>query len=359
MMPKLEEERSFAAIDLARFIFSLLIVAFHFPPFFGDSDVAGILDFIFLRYLERLAVPFFFLCSGFFLYRNCEFNASALKKEKKYILRMLRLYLVWTIVYLPLSINSFQYDDRGILHAVLLYIRNFIFTGSYFHLWYLNAAAMAVLLILIFRTRNKSPEKILMIAAAFYMLGLLAQSWFGMIKPMQVLTPMVWKCLKGVQRLIGTTRDGLFEAFLYTSIGMFFAVRKPSMKKEKAMIFLLLSLAALFVEIVYLKKMGWSRETDMYIFQVPAAAFLFAFVQNMLIKPKPVFKRLRKMSALIYYVHPFLGYMMAELLEKTGVSWNALPLLLFCLTIMTAIVFSAVILNLGERNKVRVIRLLY
>ena len=41
---------------------------------------------------------------------------------------------------------------------------------------------------------------------------------------------------------------------------------------------------------------------------------------------------------------------MAELLGKMGISWNSLPLLLFCLTALTAIVYSVAILNLGEKK---------
>ena len=48
--------------------------------------------------------------------------------------------------------------------------------------------------------------------------------------------PVLWDFLKVVQRLIGTTRSGVFEAFLFMGIGMVFAYQPIYIKMKKAIV---------------------------------------------------------------------------------------------------------------------------
>ena len=58
------EKKLFRGIDLAKFVASFLVVALHFPPL---ADLSGDLSVLLTNGVTRIAVPFFFCCSGFFL----------------------------------------------------------------------------------------------------------------------------------------------------------------------------------------------------------------------------------------------------------------------------------------------------
>lgn len=215
-------KQNYNAIDLTKFVCAILVVAIHIKPF-GDNEDFYFLNYAIQDYLARIAVPFFFVTSGFLLYRKTSFENFSIQRPLKYVLKLFRLYIIWSLIYLPLNIKTYISDGEGLIHSLMTYIRNFIFTGSYTQLWYLNATIFAVILITILLKKQVALKKIIACAVIFYFLGLLAQSYFGMIEPLCSLMPNFWNILKLFSKIIVTTRNGLFEGFLFVGIGMFFA----------------------------------------------------------------------------------------------------------------------------------------
>lgn len=62
-----------AAIDLAKYIASILIVALHAGLF---QDISSKLYFVTVQYICRFAVPFFLVCTGYFLTGKWNFNGG-------------------------------------------------------------------------------------------------------------------------------------------------------------------------------------------------------------------------------------------------------------------------------------------
>lgn len=71
----MNEKKSYAGIDDFRLIAALLIVAIHTSPLASFSETG---DFILTRIFARVAVPFFFTTSGFFLVSRYTYNAEKL-----------------------------------------------------------------------------------------------------------------------------------------------------------------------------------------------------------------------------------------------------------------------------------------
>ena len=145
--PTKRTDSCYQAIDLGRFLCAVLVVAIHFSPFPGGADAEGTPQYVLNYFAGRIPVPFYFLCSGFFAFRGESPDCFCIERPKKSTLKLLRLYLTWTIIYLPLNISEFQYDEAGLNHAILVYLRNLFFTGSYLHLWYLNASAFGMAMV--------------------------------------------------------------------------------------------------------------------------------------------------------------------------------------------------------------------
>ncbi|HAQ1155016.1 TPA: acyltransferase family protein, partial [Enterococcus faecium] len=89
--------------------------------------------------LSTVAVPTFFIISSFLL---CSGEVTSAKLSKQ-IYRVLKIYIIWSILYIPLVLKNWVQSDFSWKTDVLLYIRDFLFIGSYYHLWFLPALAFA------------------------------------------------------------------------------------------------------------------------------------------------------------------------------------------------------------------------
>lgn len=73
-------KKQYAAVDIAKYVSALLVVCIHTFPFI---DINEMLNTYFIQTICRLAVPFFFMISGYFLFRkirNEEEDKDVLKK---------------------------------------------------------------------------------------------------------------------------------------------------------------------------------------------------------------------------------------------------------------------------------------
>ena len=242
--------KTYNAIDLTKFLCSILVVMIHIMPLgeYSNSSIVNGFNFVIKNYLARIAVPFFFVASGFFLYSKTTLSNFDVKFTKKYVLKLLKLYVIWTVIYLPLIIKGIVGNKDGIFYGVLSFIKNFIFTGSFVQLWYLPATMFAVILVSWLLKNKVTPKKILIIASGFYIVGLFAQSWFGFIEPLKVLVPGFWKLLVLLEKVMGTTRNGLFEGFIFVAMGMFFAFYEIKVSFTKLIIGFYLAMICLLIE---------------------------------------------------------------------------------------------------------------
>lgn len=102
-MTKEASQINYGVIDVARFVMSILVIAIHMETFY---PIQGEITSVLFRDITGLAVPFFFATSGFFFW------------EKGYILRLLKAYVCWTTVYIPLT--TFYYWSQDVSTTVAL-----------------------------------------------------------------------------------------------------------------------------------------------------------------------------------------------------------------------------------------------
>ncbi len=77
------------SIDLAKFIAAILVIGIHTRPF---CEISKICDFYFVEIICRLAVPFFAVCTGYYLTDQMSYSDGlALNTyNKKILLRTLK-----------------------------------------------------------------------------------------------------------------------------------------------------------------------------------------------------------------------------------------------------------------------------
>lgn len=146
--------KQYSGIDITKLICAIMVIAIHTQPFIRNVWLdrgAGV--------ITRLAVPFFFVTTGFFL------DFSDTKMVKKYVFRLLVLYAVWTVIYLPFSSLS---------------ISKLLLTGVVGHLWYIPAAMLAVLLTWFVRI----PKRAIVISGVLMIVGTLASTYRPLLSEM-------------------------------------------------------------------------------------------------------------------------------------------------------------------------------
>lgn len=339
------------AIDLVKLIGAILVVLAHTSPIqhINEWSLVGNFEYGVKHIFLRGVVPFFFVSSGFLLYRGTGLAQPDNQRVKRHILKIIRLYLLWSIVYFPLSFLDILRNQKGLCYAVLVYIRNFMCYGTCVHLWYLHATAVATTLIAILLHKRVAPKQILKIACIFYVIGLLAQSWFGLIRPLK--GTFVWGFLKAASKILaGTTRNGLFIGFAFTGIGMLFAFYGVPITKKQAGIGYLISMLFMLIEAFALRHLNFVRESDVYLFLLPAVFFAFAYILHIELPNGKIYRTMRLLSSIIYFVHIWIMRIVIKILrvidEPLAETW-----MVFFLTLAISLICAWSILMLSNVKK--------
>lgn len=137
--------QKYDALDVMKWIGSWMVVVIHTSPLKPYSAIA---DMLTAQGVCRIAVPFFFAASAFLLFSKLDSNYhNDVLRIKHYCTRILRMYCVWSIVYLLLHILTYGISTAWNLAFWGSRLRLFFFEASHYHLWYLLATVYAVPLV--------------------------------------------------------------------------------------------------------------------------------------------------------------------------------------------------------------------
>jgi len=145
-------------LDYFRIILSILVITPHAQPLFSEDSLAG---WLISNGIARVAVPCFFIISGYFLHLKLDDN----KALKKYLSHILIVYLVWSLIYLPVYYQSIE--PRSLI--------TFAFMG-YYHLWFLPALIIGILMLILMRKLVKNDSLLLLTGIILYGTGYLMES---------------------------------------------------------------------------------------------------------------------------------------------------------------------------------------
>lgn len=208
------DRKSYNSIDVMKFIMSLAVIAIHSRAALNISYSQSV------TYLINLAVPFFFITSGFLIYHH--YQKSVERSVAKYYfmraVRFIRLFVIWSLVYLPLAILYYASAETTWFHDVLSYVRRFLTSGDLpyaWPLWYLHAMGLALLLIAAMKKLRFSTIVIWGIG-----LSLLLIAYFYDKIQLESFHGPLPNVVKNYQLMFNTTRNGVFWGVAYVSTGM-------------------------------------------------------------------------------------------------------------------------------------------
>ena len=295
------------AIDPFRMAAAFLIIAIHTAPLSSFSETA---DFFFSYCFARIAVPFFLMTTGYFVLPPIiSKKTSSYSTFWKSMKKTAWIYLAATVVYLPVNIYSKKLPALKDLFKVL------VFDGTFYHLWYLPAALLGMLL-LFFLSRKLNLQVMFIICGILYLIGLLGDSWYGL----SALVPPVKGFYDGLFVISSYTRNGIFYAPIFLLMGALIAKQRVRKHFDETMVyltgtlfFLLLMLGEGYLTYI----LEWQRHNSMYLFLIPCMFFLFHLL---LCLPGKGNRSLRRVTLLIYLLHPLVIILVRGFAKVTRLS---------------------------------------
>ena len=119
--------------------------------------------------IREVAVPFFFIVSGFFLMAKLTGDRKTdLAAIREWTFKILKMYLIWTAIYLPFTVYGFLQDGLSMKQSLMLFGRNLVFVGENYMswpLWYLLAMIWSGVLAYLLRSL-KAPIWVMLIIGA-------------------------------------------------------------------------------------------------------------------------------------------------------------------------------------------------
>lgn len=293
--------KEYRGIDIFRFVAALLVIAIHTSPLMSYTETG---DFILTRIIARVAVPFFFVTSGFFLISRFFHNDD---KLKSFLKKTMLIYGVSILLYIPLNIYNDYFKMSNLLPNI---IKDLLFDGTIYHLWYLPAAAIGAAIAWL-AVKRLGLKKAFILSAALYIVGLFGDSYYGLVEKSGTLKGIY----DGLFEIFDYTRNGIFFAPLFFVLGGIIADKSIRISLKGSLIGLGGSLALLLGEGMLLHGLGLQRHDSIYLFLVPTVFFLFNALT--FCKGKRM-KYIRNSALVIYIIHPMMIVVVRMLAKATG-----------------------------------------
>ena len=206
------KSKYYTGVDCFRLVAALLVVAIHTSPLADYSEIG---DFIFTRIIARVAVPFFFMVSGFFVISRYTYNSE---KLMRFIKKTVSIYVFAILLYVPINIYNGYFRMGNLLPNI---IKDIVFDGTLYHLWYLPASVLGVL-IAWYLVKRFNYTKAFIITVILYVIGMFGDSYYGIAEQAIVV--------KGFYDLLfqvsDYTRNGILFAPVFFVMGGYFADTK-------------------------------------------------------------------------------------------------------------------------------------
>lgn len=337
------ERKNLNSLDICKLIMAFCVVAIHTYPL--EHCTITLVNNIYDSFV-RMAVPFFFLSSGFLLAQKFELSFIDPKNiavVRKYLHKIVKMYVVWTVIYLPMAIYHFISSGTSLLKSVLYYIRGFVFIGEQYnswHLWYLLSTIYALVFLLIFLYLKVSSKKIIILGSIIFLISMSIDYLSAYTGNSNTFIGLFAKTIK-VSIGSGRILTGLF----YLPLGCFLAQKQPTSALSWSMF------VSGYILNIFVQNSYWSP-----FFVAISSIGFFCVIHTIALPNSRIYPLIRKMSTIIYFMHMYIWSFYYTLIygEKTYGADSFLVTIVICLGVSAA---SIVVKERINKKKLKVIRL--
>lgn len=328
------QKSNYNNLDLFKFIMSIFVVVIHTFPWgnYENSVFINALDLI-----TTIAVPFFFLTSGYLLASKFD-DPYASERNRDIVARRIKqfvkMYLTWTAIYFPLAIYSYVINDYSVPYSILVTLRKLVFRGENFNswmLWYLLSTIYALILIWI-TMKLKFKLKQLAVSSCLFLVLIIAVNTIA-------LSERDLNAFLGIAKTVikYTITDGrVLNGLVYIPLGIYFFSHQKLIKYASYLLIPCFALS-LFIENSWL---GILLKFFLYI-------GVFSFILKINLKDNKIYRILRTSSTAIYFTHMYIYSAFCFIVYRSiNPSMSG-----FIISLITVIVVSIVYAVIKERKK--------
>lgn len=322
------DDKRYEFIDIMRLIAAILVVCIHTSP------IEGHLGYILNNIIARIAVPFFFISSGYFVFEKLKLNDNYIKH---YIKKIFILYSSWYIIYF--LIRCFiEFNEFGIKQFILI-IREYLFSG-YYQLWYLSSLILSMIIVNFFIKKKKLKE-LTIISVVLFIIGILGDSYSGIINN-KVIETIIYL----YNYLFGTTKSGICFAIPFITIGI--SINKFNLKEKIKNInyLLIISFIGLTIESLLLEvyKIGTGRNIYFMLPIVGALVFICGLNCNIKLNSfmTKVFGRL---SLGIYCSHALFIIIFNYSIDFLNINYIYINKIKFLVVLISSLILSLILIK--------------
>ncbi|MBR2951333.1 MAG: acyltransferase [Lachnospiraceae bacterium] len=286
-------------VDLAKFFFCICILFRHTGAY---HEIPA--SWYFQHMLFCLAVPFFFVTSGFFLGRKI-WNADIRNLPQiasGYVKRLLYPYIVFTLINSIFAARDLLINGESIKWTLLRLARAALFY-PYGALWYVWASIIGCILLCWFIKINKL-KLAMFLGILGYVFALLCNSYYFLIEG-TLFQHFVDIYLK----ITTSARNGLFVGLPLLGIGICLAKIEQKLFEKKNLFFtaicFLFSAVTLFIEVCFIQNKYVADDHSLFVSQlilIPALLILLLNKKTKYLNTAQTIL-LRNMSTGIYFIH--------------------------------------------------------
>lgn len=336
---------SYYGIDVIKFLFALLVVTAHFDPF---GDVSGTASYIARHYVARMTVPFFYLATAFFLFRKLDIRRPDWRLAGGYLKRILRLYLVWVCLYLPLMVLEAVQSGASAWDMLLFDLRHVLVIG-YYHFWFLHALLVASVLVFAMLRAGLSLPWVLAVTFCLYLYGLCGHTYHDLFAA-QLGGTWLSGLMDWLMAVLITPRNGIFFAGVYMALGAWLAVYRAELPRRWLYPLLALSWLLFWGEVSWINPMSGAREFDMYLMALPVSVLTFMWARQLVLPAGRIYGHLRNLSMLIYYIH--FGVILVYLdVIRMYTGWQGHSVMVYLVVIAVSCLLGELIMYLGSTER--------
>lgn len=337
-MPQAKQKENYFIVDVLKLFFSFCIVALHTKLFANEFPT---LHWYCSHIVFRIAVPFFFISSGYFFCKKVKNSKNPIIILKNTLKRLLPLFIFWLCITLPLEINTLAQQDFTISKIIIELLRKLLFY-PWGALWYILALMVSYLLIYPFLVK-KQYKLPLFIGFILFLFAIIGNSYYFVIE-----NTSLQKIVDAYLKTFISTRNGLFLGFFYIAIANYLTVKKDYSRKKNVLI-LSLGIVGLILETIIIKNNHYVEDHSLFFSLILVAPALFEIARSYNFSIDG--KKLRNLSVGIYVLHrPILGYL--NYYWKLGKKIGSIQL--FLIVLLIAITMSYILQKMNNKyiNKI-------
>lgn len=319
------KSKTYNGLDLLKFIMALFVVMIHVKP----NVHSDILTTVFNPILS-IAVPVFFVLSSVLIFKKLTNVNGGHAPLVRYSKRLAILYFCWLIIDIWFVLFKRPYISDGFPEGCLEFAKDLFFGTTFPGSWFLSALLVSVVLVYVgYRTIGKYAIICITLLISLYVscIDLLPENMRGLYE---------WYATN-VRQEVGLSFP---SQMIWVAIGLIIGINLDNVLLHKETIYpWVIGLAI----VCYVLSLFWHSIFVKYVWVVSVCLIAF-FIE---LPDKPVYKRIRNYSILIFLFHFSIAGKMSLFCSFAGNSlltnW-----LYYILVVVISITFAEVVLRLEK-----------